>query len=64
LGEYRYYDNCGHGIGASLEVTHGNDAVMVLLNGRSIVLVWVIVDDGGGGMGEGPMTRERTTLTR
>ena len=30
--EYRYYGNRGHGIGALLEVAHGNDAVAVLLN--------------------------------
>ena len=35
LGEYRYYDNRGQGIGVSLEVAHGNDAVAVLLNGKN-----------------------------
>ena len=34
LGEYWYYGDYGQGIGVSLKVAHGNDAVAVLLNRR------------------------------
>ena len=69
LGEYRYYGNHRHSIGASLEVAHGNDAVAVLLNGRNVALVCVNeddvdVDDGSDGVAEGRMTRETTTWMR
>ena len=67
LREYRYYGNRGHGIGAVLEVAHGNNIVAVLLNRRNIALVRNNkdnVDNGGDGVVEGPTTREMTTWTR
>jgi hypothetical protein len=55
-GEYRYYGNRGHDIGALSEVAHGNDAVAVLLNGSNGSLVRVNKDnvgDSGDSMAEG-----------
>ena len=55
-GEYWYNGDRGHGIGASSEVAHGNDAAAVLLNRSNVALVRVDeddVDDGGDGMAEG-----------
>ncbi len=63
-GEYRYYGNRGHGIDASSEVVHGNDAVGVLLNERNVKLLCIDeddVDDGGGGMAD--IRRSTMSLT-
>ena len=65
-GEYRYYGDPGHNIGALLEVAHDNNAVAVLLNRRNAVLVYIDkddIDDGGDGVAEGPTMREMTTWT-
>ena len=41
LGEYQYYGDHGHGIGASLEVAHSNNAYVMLLNRSSVALVLI-----------------------